>query len=73
MKIPYSQLSPESLRGIIEEYVSREGTEYGSKDYTLDEKVEQVLVQIRRGEVVIEFDPDSQSCHLHSVMNIFIK
>ena len=64
MRIPYTKLSDDTLQGIVEEYVSREGTEYGSRDYSLDEKVKQVLAQIHCGDVVIEFDPDSQSCQL---------
>ena len=64
MKIPYTELSSNALRGVIEEYVSREGTEYGDRYFSLDEKVEQVLTKIHSGEVVIEFDADSQSCHL---------
>lgn len=64
MKIPVSELSDEALRGIIEEYVSREGTDYGERDYSLEEKVGQVLKQLSCGEIIIEFDPQSQSCHL---------
>lgn len=68
MRIPYKELSAESLQGVIEEYVSREGTEYGSRDYSLQEKVEQVMAQLGRGEVVIEFDPDSGTCNLVPVV-----
>ena len=64
MRIPHTALSVESLRGIIEEYVTREGTEYGARDYSLEEKVEQILGQLERGEVVIEYDPDGQTCNL---------
>ena len=32
MEIPYTELSDEALRGIIEEYITREGTEYGRAD-----------------------------------------
>jgi uncharacterized protein YheU (UPF0270 family) len=66
MRIPYTALSPESLRGIIEEFVTREGTEYGGRDYSLEEKVTQVLRQLENEEIVIEYDPDSQTCNLLS-------
>lgn len=66
MRIPHTELSADALRGIIEEYVSREGTEYGSRDYALSEKVAQVMEQLDKGEVVIDFDPDSQSCSLYT-------
>ena len=64
MKIPHTALSKEALNGIIEEYVSREGTDYGSQVYSLLEKVEHVMRQIEKGEVLIEFDADSQTCQL---------
>jgi uncharacterized protein YheU (UPF0270 family) len=64
MRIPYTALSSESLRGIVEEFVTREGTEYGARDYSLEEKVNRVLRQLENEEIVIEYDPDSQTCNL---------
>ena len=66
MQIPYTELSEKALLSIIEEYVSREGTEYGNREYSLAEKVEHVLSQIRRGEVIINFDSESKTCQLSS-------
>ena len=59
--IPYEQLSPEALRGVVESYVLREGTEYGERDVPLDTKVTQVIRQIERGEAQIVFDPNSET------------
>ena len=39
----------------------REGTEYGERDVSLDQKVEQVARQLRRREAQIIFDPDSKT------------
>lgn len=64
MQIPWQRLSDEVLDAVIEEFVSREGTEYGAEDYTLAEKVAQVRLQLRRGEAVVDFDPDTETCHL---------
>lgn len=64
MIIPYATLSPEALRGVVEEFVSREGTEYGARDYSLEEKVDQVIAQLRQGEALIDYDPDTRTCHL---------
>lgn len=64
MRIPYQALSDEALRGVIEEFVSREGTEYGVRDFSLQEKVEQVMAQLVRGEVVIDYEPDTGTCNL---------
>ncbi|MEX2132127.1 MAG: YheU family protein [Pseudohongiellaceae bacterium] len=64
MKIPHTDLSAEALNGIIEEYVSREGTEYGSREFNLQEKVKQVHRQLEKGEAYINYDADTQTCHL---------
>jgi uncharacterized protein YheU (UPF0270 family) len=59
--IPHTALSPEALRGVIESFVLREGTDYGEREYTLDEKVAHVLAQLERGEAQIQFDPDTET------------
>lgn len=53
--IPYRELSPEALRGVLESFVLREGTEYGEHDVSLDEKVAQVLLQLERGDAQVIF------------------
>lgn len=64
MEIPHGQLPPDTLRAIVEEFVTREGTDYGHAAPSLDDKVEQVLAQIRRGDVLILFDPALDSVTL---------
>ena len=59
--IPYTELSEEALRGVLEAFVLREGTEYGERDVPLDQKVAQVARQLRRGEARIVFDPGSET------------
>ena len=59
--VPYTELSPEALRGVIESFVLREGTEYGERDVSLEDKVAQVTRQLRRGEAQIVFDPETES------------
>jgi hypothetical protein len=59
--VPYTELSPEALQGVIESFVLREGTEYGERDVSLKDKVSQVTRQLRRGEARIVFDPESDS------------
>ncbi|MEC8444413.1 MAG: YheU family protein [Pseudomonadota bacterium] len=64
IRVPYDRLTPSALEGIIEEFVSREGTDYGDYDYSFDDKKDQVRAQIRRGQVVILFDPVAETCQL---------
>lgn len=64
IEIPQDRLSPELLTGIIEEFVQREGTDYGANEATLGNKIQQVKKQIERGEVVVTFDQLTESCNL---------
>ncbi len=64
MEIPYTELSGDALRGVIEEFVSREGTEYGQREYTLEDKIKRVVRQLESGEVKLFFDEQSQTCNL---------
>jgi uncharacterized protein YheU (UPF0270 family) len=59
--IPCSELSPEALRGVIESFVLREGTDYGPHEYTLEDKVAHVQRQLERGEAQILFDPNTET------------
>jgi len=66
MDIPYTALAPDTLRNLVEEFVTREGTDYGSRIYSLQDKVAQVLVQLKEGSAVIVYDSDSDSCHIEA-------
>jgi uncharacterized protein YheU (UPF0270 family) len=64
--VPYTELSDDALRGVIESFVLREGTEYGEKDFTLDQKVQHVLRQLQRNEARIMFDPNTETVQIVS-------
>ena len=59
--IPHRELSPEALKGVIESFVLREGTEYGEREVSLEEKVADVLRQLERGEAQVIFHPKLES------------
>jgi len=61
MKIPWQSLSEAALAGLIQEFVTREGTEYGAVAFNLEEKTHQVRLQIQAGEAEIEFDLETQT------------
>jgi uncharacterized protein len=54
-------LEPDTLRAVVESFVLREGTDYGAHETSLDAKVAQVLLQLRRGQAQITFDPANRS------------
>jgi uncharacterized protein len=59
--IPHRELSADALRGVLESFVLREGTDYGEREVSFDHKVAQVLQQLERGEAQIIFDATLQS------------
>ena len=61
MIIPYEQLSSDALQGLIEEFITREGTDYGEEEIPLNIKVEQIKQLLKHREVVVVFDTANES------------
>ena len=68
MIIPWDKLSGPALESIIEEFVLREGTEYGQKEFSLDQKKSDVKRQLERAEVQITFDVNTKTCSIVPVV-----
>ena len=43
MRIPHKDLSPEALLGLVTEFASRDGTDYGEWEVLLEDKIYQVM------------------------------
>ena len=61
VEVPHTELSEDALRGVVESFVLREGTDYGERDVPHETKVAQVMQQLQRGEARIMFDPVTES------------
>ena len=66
MIIPHTAISSEILRAVIEEFVSREGTEYGTTHISMESKVSQVEKQLNSGNIVLVYDELSDTWDLVS-------
>lgn len=64
VEIPPERLPEETLRRLIEEFVTRDGTDYGRTEKTLEQKIADVMRQLRRREVRIVFDPETQTANV---------
>jgi len=64
VEIPFEQLNAETLEQMIQEFVSRDGADWGDAGCTLEDKVAQVLLQLRNKRVKIVFDLRSQTANL---------
>ena len=64
--VPYTALQPATLRAVVEEFVTRDTTDYGVRERTLEEKVADVMRQLERGEAKVVFDPDTGTVNIVS-------
>ncbi len=64
MIIPYEKLSPAALQGLIEEFVTRDGTDSGYTQKSLEENMEMVMNQLRSGDAFIFYDEATQTTNI---------
>lgn len=62
--IPRNKLASDVLEALIEEFILREGTDYGQNEVTLEQKKKQIFNQLNAEHIVILFDPDRESTTL---------
>ena len=67
VQIPWTSLKPETLRAIVEEFITREGTDYGDVEVSLQHKVDAVVVQLKNGHAAVFWDEDTETCTLQAV------
>jgi uncharacterized protein len=60
MLVPHTQLSPAALRGVVEEFVTRDGTDHSS----VERRIEVVLRHLEAGKVEVHFDVETETCNI---------
>lgn len=58
------QLSSEALGGLVEEFVTRDGTDYGEFERSLDEKRAHVHAQLASGEARVVYDSSTETANI---------
>jgi uncharacterized protein len=71
--IPVNKLSSEALQGVIEEFVSRDGTDYGEKEASSETKFMQVKSKLEKGLAVLVFDDITETTNIFSADNPILK
>lgn len=61
LEIPWQKLSPEALEGLIQELVTRDGTDYGAVELTTEEKAANLLKALEQKRASIAFSPDTET------------
>ncbi|MCZ2723332.1 YheU family protein [Marinomonas sp. 15G1-11] len=64
--IPHDSLQKETLITILEEIVTRDGTDYGNYELTLEDKVAEALVLLSSKSAFLLFDTESETVKLLS-------
>ena len=59
-------MAPDTLSALLAELVTRDGTDYGETEASVEQKVEQVLQQLRSGEACLCYDDATESCNVLS-------
>ena len=66
VEVPYLDINPETLRNMIEEFVSRDGADWGEAGGSMEDKIKQVLRQFESGKIKVVFDLTSLSANIVS-------
>lgn len=64
IEVPYQRLDPETLRNVIQEFVTRDGADWGEVGGALEDKVAQVMQQLRNRKVKVVFELKSQTANI---------
>lgn len=64
MIIPWQSLEADTLQNLLEEFVTRDGTDYGEQELELDRKVEQLRHKLHTGEAVLLFTESTGQCNI---------
>jgi len=64
IEIRFARIDPETLQRMIEEFVTRDGADWAESGCALEDKVRQVLRQLRDGQVKVVYDQKTQTANL---------
>ncbi len=64
MIIQHDKLSPEALQALIEEFVTRDGTDTGYEKKSFENDVAMVKRQVKRGDAVIVYDQNIKTSNI---------
>lgn len=59
--IPHQSLEPETLRAMVEDFVTRDGSDYGEHEVKINTRVQQVMCALESGNAMILYDADSET------------
>ena len=66
-KIPIDRLKPDILLSVIEEFITRSGTDYGEREVPTDIKIKEVKHLLETGLAVLLYDEETETCNIFLV------
>ncbi|GAB5449720.1 MAG: YheU family protein [Halioglobus sp.] len=64
VEVPRQRLAADVLHALLEEYASRDGTDYGEREKSLQEKVAALEMQLQRSELRLLYEMESEQWDL---------
>jgi uncharacterized protein YheU (UPF0270 family) len=62
--VPYEQIDPQTLRRMIEEFVTADWSDFGAENTELEGKIDQVLKQLKEKRAKVVFNLESKSANI---------
>jgi len=62
--VPVNKLSARALKGVIEEFITRGGTDYGAVEASMETKFKQVKNKLKDGSAVLVFDDETETTNI---------
>ena len=66
VEVPWESISTQALNGLIEEFISRDGTDYGLSELRLEQKVSRAKKALAQRSVLIIVDVSAETTQIVS-------
>ncbi|HHJ81061.1 MAG TPA: YheU family protein [Candidatus Tenderia electrophaga] len=70
MIVPHTEIAKDTLLALIEEFVTRDGTDYGEHEVSTEQKIQQVMSQLERQEIYIVYSELHETCTLKTKQDL---
>lgn len=64
IEVPWDAIDADTLHRLVEEFVTREGTDYGQVEIDLETKVQQIINGLKRRQWLIIVDTAMENTHI---------
>ncbi|MGP8154025.1 MAG: YheU family protein [Smithella sp.] len=71
--IPVKKLSAKALKGVIEEFISRGGTDYGAVEASMETNFKQVKYKLENGLAVLLYDDETETTNIFPIDDPILK